>query len=103
MIKVNVLVKNNIQQIELIGHANYNEYGKDIVCSAASSIVTTTVNAILMFDKDYITYQALKDKFIIIINSYNDIVDKLITNMLNLLKELEKDYPKNIKIKEEIL
>ncbi len=103
MIKVNILVNDTIQKIELVGHANYSEYGKDIVCSATSSIVTTTVNAILMFDKDYITYQALKDKFIIIINSYNDIVDKLITNMLNLLKELEKDYPKNIKIKEEIL
>lgn len=103
MIKVNVLVNENIQKVELIGHANYSEYGKDIVCSAASSIVTTTVNAILMFDKDYITYKEEKDKFTIIINSYNDIVDKLITNMLNLLKELAHDYPKNIKIKEEIL
>ncbi len=102
MIKVNVLVDKNIEEINIIGHANYDEYGKDIVCSAASSIVTTTVNAILIFDNSYISYQELPNKFIIKINEYNDIVSKLITNMLNLLKELENDYPKYIKIKEEI-
>ena len=103
MIKVNVLVDKNIKEIDIIGHANYSEYGKDIVCSATSSIVITTVNAILSFDKDYVLYEELPNKFIIKINEYNDIVSKLITNMLNLLKELEKDYPKYIKIKEEIL
>lgn len=103
MIKVNILVNDNIQEINIIGHANYDEYGKDIVCSATSSIVITSVNAILSFDEDYIDYVETKDKFIIKINKYDSIVDKLITNMLNLLKELEKDYPKYIKIKEEKL
>lgn len=103
MIKVNVLVDKNIKQIDIIGHAGYDEYGKDIVCSATSSIVTTTVNAILSFDKNYISYQEGKDKFCIRIEEYNDIVGKLITNMLNLIKELQKDYPRYIKIKEEIL
>jgi len=103
MIKVNVLGIDSVKQIDIIGHANYDEYGKDIVCSATSSIVTTTVNAILSFDKDYIEYIEGKDKFTIKINDCNEIVTKLITNMLNLLKELENDYPKYIKIKEEIL
>ena len=39
-----------------------------------------------------------KDKLEIIINKTDDITQKLITNMLNCLKELEKKYPKNIKI-----
>lgn len=103
MIKVNVLVDDKIKEVRLIGHANYDNYGKDIVCSSASSIVITTVNAIISFNKDYIYYEENKDEFIIKIKQYNDIVDKLITNMLNLLKELEHDYPSNIKIKEEIL
>lgn len=103
MIKVDVLVDKKIKEIDIIGHAGYDEHGKDIVCSAASSIVTTSVNAIISFDKNYISYEEYKDKFIIKINEYNDIVDKLITNMLNLLKELENDYPRYIKIKEEIL
>ena len=32
------------QKVTILGHALYDDYGKDIVCSAASSIVTTTVN-----------------------------------------------------------
>ena len=35
------------KKITILGHAMYDDYGKDIVCSAASSIVTTTVNGIL--------------------------------------------------------
>ena len=102
MIKVNVLVDKDVKEISIIGHANYSEYGKDIVCSATSSIVITTVNAIISFNENYITYEELPNKFVIKINEYNDIVSKLITNMLNLLKELENDYPKYIKMKEEI-
>jgi len=103
MIKVNVLVSDKIKEIKIIGHANYDEYGKDIVCSATSSIVITTVNAILTFDEEYIGYKEETDKFTIKINKYDDVLEKLITNMLNMLKELENDYPKYIKIKEETL
>lgn len=103
MIKVNVLVSDKVKKIVITGHANYDEYGKDIVCSSASSIVITTVNAIITFDENYIDYKEEKDKFTIEINKYDDTLEKLITNMLNMLKELENDYPKYIKIKEETL
>lgn len=102
MIKVLISVKdNNIKKINIKGHAGYDDYGKDIVCSSVSSITITTVNAILMFDKNYISYNEKKDDFEIIINSNNDITNKLIQNMINLLTELSQDYPKNIKIEEE--
>ena len=39
-----------------------------------------------------------KDKLDIIINKQDNITQKLITNMLNCLKELEKKYPQNIEI-----
>ncbi|MBO5375283.1 MAG: ribosomal-processing cysteine protease Prp [Bacilli bacterium] len=104
MIRVKISNKNNlVNQVQILGHADYDEYGKDIVCSAVSSIVTTTINGILMFDKNYISYSENKDKFEIIINVHNEIVDNLINNMLNMLKEIEVDYPKNIKLKEENL
>lgn len=92
---------NKLKKINLLGHANYDDYGKDIVCSSASSIMITTVNAIMMFDKNYITYEQKKDNFEIVINKNDEIVDNLIKNMINMFKELEKDYPKNIKIEEE--
>lgn len=102
MIKVQISVKdNNIKKINIKGHADYDDYGKDIVCSSVSSITITTVNAILMFDKNYISYNEKKDNFEIVINENNDITNKLIQNMMNLLTELSQDYPKNIKIEEE--
>ena len=94
MIKINISNKDGqIHKINMIGHADYDDYGKDIVCAGASSIVTTTVNAILTFDKKFISYEEKKDNFEIVINTHNEIVDNLITNMLNMLQELENDYP----------
>lgn len=102
MLKVLIKKKNNeFDKINLLGHADYSEYGKDIVCSSASSIMITTVNAIMMFDKTYITYEQKKDAFLIKINKNNEIVNNLIENMINMFKELSNDYPKNIKIEEE--
>ena len=97
MIKVKVTKEN----ISILGHANYDDYGKDIVCSSASSIMITTINAIMMFDKNYITYEQKKNDFEIVINKNDKIVDNLIENMINMFIQLQEDYPKNIKIEEE--
>lgn len=89
------------KEIIITGHANYDTYGKDIVCASVSSIVITTVNAILEIDRDSLKYKEEKDKLTIEIRKEEEIVLKLIFNMMNLLKEVSKDYPKNIKIREE--
>ena len=94
MIKVKVR-KNNIS---ILGHANYDDYGSDIVCASASSIVICSVEAIANFDETAIDINQSKDKLEIIINKEDNITNKLIQNMLNCLKELEKKYPKNIEI-----
>ena len=90
----------NIKEDHIIinGHANFAEYGKDIVCAAVSSIVITTVNAILRIDDKAITYKE-SSNLEITINKHTEITDILITNMIELLEELEKQYGKNIKIK----
>ena len=101
MIKVNVESKDkkNINKIKILGHADYAEYGKDIVCSSVSSIVTTTVNGIYEIDKDYLNLEEVKDGMIITILKQDKICDKLVKNMLNLLDELSESYPENIKVK----
>lgn len=102
MLKVNVLIKDGlIQKVVMLGHANYDDYGKDIVCAAASSIVTTTINATLSFGKDYIKYNQKKDEFSINIIKHNNITNNLFNNMINMLSELMENYPNNIEIKEE--
>ena len=94
MIKVEVTKKN----ISIQGHALYDDYGKDIVCAAVSSIVMTSVEGIASIDIKAIDVKHTKDNLQIIINKQDDITNKLIKTMINLLTELEKKYPKNIKI-----
>lgn len=98
MIKVSIKKENDlVKQIKITGHANYDEYGKDIVCASCSSILITTVNAILSIDKDAICYSD-KTNFELNVLKDNEIVNKLINNMVSLLNELECDYPGNIKL-----
>ena len=94
---IKVIKENN--KIMISGHANHNEYGKDIVCASVSSIIYTSLNAI----------KCLKDSTIEVIDNDimeityvedDEITSKLISNMMDLLKDLENDYPKNISVKE---
>lgn len=103
MIKIKVKYSDNkITNIIIDGHADYANYGKDIVCASVSSIVTTTINAIIRFNNDSIDYEE-KDGFINIkIINHTKEVDILIDNMLDLLKQLTNDYKKNIEINEEV-
>ena len=99
MIKINI--KNNI--ITMTGHADYADYGKDIVCASASSIVTTSINLCLRFNKESLKYKEEKDKLTIEVLSSDDNIALTINNMLMMLEELASTYKKNIKIiKEEI-
>ena len=84
--------------VSIIGHAEYDDYGKDIVCASVSATVITSVEGIASFDKDLIDVKEEDNKLDIIINRHSDITDKLINNMINCLKEIEKQYPQNIKI-----
>ena len=95
---IKVVKKENV--IEITGHSNYDIVGKDIVCSAVSSIVTTTINGIISIDKKAISYKYKNDTMTISILKNDEITVKLINNMLDLLISLSKDYPKNINVKE---
>ncbi len=100
MIQVNVVKeKSKVRKITILGHALYDDYGKDIVCSACSSIVTTTVNGLLALDKDSISYLVSKKGMSITVKSDDKTTQVLIHNMVSLLKELEKNYPENVEVK----
>ena len=101
MIKVRIVKNNNIiESIHCNGHANYADYGKDIVCASFSTMIITTVNAILEFDKDAISYTDSNNLDIINIKK-DDITNKLLNNLVNMIYELRDNYDKNINIKEE--
>ena len=100
MIKVNIFKENSkYKKITILGHAMYDDYGKDIVCSACSSIVTTTVNGILALNKGSLDYMVSKKGMSINIKSDDETTQVLINNMVSLLKELAGNYPDNIEVK----
>ena len=97
MIKVSTKEENNkIEEISISGHALYDDYGKDIVCASVSSIVITTVNAIERIDNSAISHNEGSNLKIKVLK-HSDVIDILIDNMLDLLKELAHDYKENIK------
>lgn len=101
MINVNIKKENNIiTELKISGHAKYDEYGKDIVCAGVSSTLITSVNACLTFDKESIYYEE-KNNFYLKNIKKDEITNKLLGNLINMLKSIESDYKDNIKIKEE--
>ena len=94
MIKVEVTK----DKISIHGHAMYDDYGKDIVCAAVSSTVMTSVESIASIDEKAINVDESTNLLTITINKHDEVTDKLIDTMINLLKEIENQYPKNIKI-----
>ncbi|MDD3453765.1 MAG: ribosomal-processing cysteine protease Prp [Bacilli bacterium] len=100
MIKISITKNDDlINKIFINGHSGYDVSGKDIVCAGVSSIVITTINAILKIDEKAIEYQKDDGKIDITVLKHTEIINLLIDNMLSLLKEMATDYNKYIKIK----
>ena len=77
-----IKVQKSKDKIVISGHANFSDYGKDIVCAAVSSIVTTCVNDIYIVDKNSLNYQDDGETITIEIIASNDLVYKLFNNLI---------------------
>ncbi|MBQ7765681.1 MAG: ribosomal-processing cysteine protease Prp [Lachnospiraceae bacterium] len=62
MIQVSIIRHNNeYSQVKAFGHAEYDDYGKDIVCSAVSVLVINTANSLEKFTDDLILAETHED------------------------------------------
>lgn len=101
MIKIKIEKKNNlISKIEIKGHSGYDSCGRDIVCAGVSTMTITTVNAIIRYDENSITYNQDEGYVEIVVNKHSEVVDMLLENLVSLLVELEEQYKKYVKINE---
>ncbi len=87
-----------ITKFNVLGHALYDEYGKDIVCAAVSGILISNINGILKLNSNYLNYQKNNTGLSITIKIHDNVVNTLIANVIDCLKDLASQYPKNIKI-----
>ena len=101
MIKVKVEKENDqIKKVIVKGHSGYAENGHDIVCSSVSSIVITSVNAMLRFDENSVKANHVEGLIEVEILKSTKENKILLENMLSLLKELTVYYQKYIKFEE---
>ncbi|PKM95974.1 MAG: ribosomal-processing cysteine protease Prp [Firmicutes bacterium HGW-Firmicutes-1] len=105
MIKVTLLLKKDqLIGFEMSGHANYGDYGKDIVCASVSVLAINTVNSIEAFTKDVFDCTVREDDGFLHFQLISNISDesKLLLNAFNLgIQEIKLQYCNNIDITNE--
>lgn len=91
---------NQIQSFKIIGHADYAEYGYDIVCSGITTAVFTSLGLIKRYlNENEYDYKELNGTIAFSFKATNQIVNDIIENLIEVLKNIERQYPKNLKIK----
>lgn len=85
MIKIDI----DKNKIKFIGHSLPD------ICAAVSSVMYTSVNAILKYDKYSIDYKDENDEVIITIIKHDKIIDLLINNMIDMLNDIHSDFGDN--------
>ena len=99
---INIEIINN-KTIKVKGHADYAEYGQDIVCASVSTAVYMSINQIEVFDKTYCIKTIIREgNACIEVVREDEIVKKVMSNLIFTLRDLELQYPKYIKINEKI-
>ena len=84
MIKIKVNYKDNfIDSFKISGHANYDDYGKDIVCASVSSIAITSINLAIKFDKDSVKYEEKSGLLSVQVLKQNEIINKVFINIID--------------------
>lgn len=53
MIKIHIKDTGYVKEIVLIGHADYDEYGKDIVCASVSTIFQLAIMGLKTLSEQY--------------------------------------------------
>lgn len=98
MIKIKIKEENNyIEQIKISGHALYDDYGKDIVCSSVSSMIILTINLLIKLDNEAINYENIKGVVTVNVLKADELVNTILNNLVDMLKELAEDYNEYIK------
>jgi len=99
MLKYRIInCENSIKSVEVTGHANFADYGKDIVCAAVTTAITMTVNQLEIFNQLInIEYEMSEGKFELNVINNNEVIQNILKNLENALIDLNDQFPKNIK------
>lgn len=107
MTEIEILRKNGrIISYKAVGHAEYDEYGSDIVCAALSTALQFPLAGFQDVLEIYPRFEISSEGLLSVELADMDLkgkereVNTLLESMLVIVKQLSKDYPKNIKLVE---
>ena len=93
MIKVQIKRNNKyITQIKIKGHAQFGEYGKDLVCAGVSAVATGICNTLAK--KGFLE----EKKCAIILYENDEIMQVILETLVISLESFTEDYHQYIKI-----
>ena len=98
MIKAIYEVKDNrYLSLDVSGHAEYDESGKDLVCASVSSLVFGFMNAIDALNED-VEIKQLTNQITITSHSDSNIIQDYFELVMMQLKTIEDSYSDFIKV-----
>lgn len=89
-------IKVNDEFIEVSGHSYYAESGKDIVCSAISTLSEATYNY-LKITNNKVNLEERNGYYKIIFLELNEAGKSIKNEFIRMVDEIEKDYSKNVR------
>lgn len=99
MVKIKVRKLNDsIKSIEILGHAEFAQYGKDIVCAAISSISIGLLNAIDVLTVETCEVEMIDNHIRIFVLKNDNVTQTVLSVGIIQLKTIEERYPNNLKI-----
>ena len=99
MVKANIVYQPNQVILDFNGHADYADYGHDIVCSGITTAVFTTVGLLEKLAQIDKINCSEKDGYIHLeVNQRSELIDTIIQNLIEVLENIERQYPENLKL-----
>ena len=89
--------ENNFTLLDVQGHAEYDDSGKDLVCASVSSIIFGFMNAIDE-TKEKVEIKDEGNRIIITNHSNNEVINDYFKLVLFQLKTIEESYGEFIKV-----
>lgn len=99
MIKCTIKKNKKIEKVTITGHAEFADYGQDIVCSAVSMLSFAIGNKIMLLGYES-SVKITDNKFEFINPGDSTDVDLLFETLTEGLEMVENEYSNHIKIRE---
>lgn len=98
--------KLGLDSFEVSGHSGYQNAGSDIVCSSITTAVFTTINLLdKMYEKHYTLVQNEEKGYLKCTLNYEYLASErttflamIIQNLIDVLNNIQLEYPKNLKV-----